>query len=153
MSRTPSNGSSNPADIGEEASGGGDSERVGFQYPEFHSSEDGQKDASEDQHIDSEDEFTYPGSPTNDHRQSVSEAGPSPIPPITRASPAQLEAIYAAGSSGDLDLLQKLFSNAKATGDVESFALANDASPRTGLTVVHASASRGHAKVVKWCKY
>ena len=67
-------------------------------------------------------------------------------------SPAQLESLYAAASSGDLSLLKRLFRNALDTGDVEAFALANDASSRTGLTALHAAASRGFLDVVRWCK-
>ena len=74
------------------------------------------------------------------------EARPSKIHP----SPAQLEALQAAASSGDLALLKKLFTTALQNGEVESFALANDASPRTGLTAMHAAASRGYLDIVKW---
>ena len=65
-------------------------------------------------------------------------------------SPAQLESLQAAASGGDLTLLKKLFATALQTGEVESFALANDASPRTGLTALHAAASRGYLDIVKW---
>lgn len=67
-------------------------------------------------------------------------------------SPAQLESIYAAASSGDLQLLKKLFRTALDSGDVESFSLANDASTRTGFTALHAAASRGFYDIVAWCK-
>lgn len=65
-------------------------------------------------------------------------------------SPAQLEALQAAASSGDLRLLQNLFRSA-LEGDVEPFALANDASSRTGLTALHVAASRGYLEIVKFC--
>ena len=78
---------------------------------------------------------------------------PSPSPPTqTHASPAQLEALYAAASSGDLPLLQGIIRNASQTGNVEPFSLVNDASSRTGLTALHASASRGYLEIVKWRK-
>ena len=78
---------------------------------------------------------------------------PSPSPPAqTHASPAQLEALYAAASSGDLPLLQGIVRNASQTGNVEPFSLVNDASSRTGLTALHASASRGFLDIVKWRK-
>jgi hypothetical protein len=78
---------------------------------------------------------------------------PSPTPPAqTHASPAQLEALYAAASSGDLPLLQGIVRNASQTGNVEPFSLVNDASSRTGLTALHASASRGYLDIVKWRK-
>lgn len=90
---------------------------------------------------DDTDGFYYPGAePTS--------ARPQPPQP----SPAQLESLYAAASSGDLPLLKKLFKNALDTGDVEPFALANDASSRTGLTALHAAASRGYRDIVEWRK-
>ncbi|KAI0306973.1 hypothetical protein B0F90DRAFT_1813808 [Multifurca ochricompacta] len=77
----------------------------------------------------------------------------SPSPPSqTHASPAQLEALYAAASSGDLSLLQGTIRNASQTSNVEPFPLVNDASSRTGLTALHAAASRGYLDIVKWRK-
>jgi hypothetical protein len=67
-----------------------------------------------------------------------------------KPSPAQLEALHAAASSGDLERLQNVFRHAARNEDVEEFALANDASTRTGLTALHAAASRGHLSVVTW---
>jgi hypothetical protein len=101
---------------------------------------------------DSEEEFIYPGankSPNHDVEEAATAAVTSPSP--SHPTPAQLEALYAAASSGDLPLLQKLFGSVLASGDVEAFALANDASSRTGLTTLHASASRGYIDIVKWC--
>jgi hypothetical protein len=46
-----------------------------------------------------------------------------------------------------------LFKNALESGDVEPFALANDASSRTGLTALHAAASRGYLEIVRWREY
>ncbi|THH12226.1 hypothetical protein EW145_g143 [Phellinidium pouzarii] len=63
---------------------------------------------------------------------------------------AQLEALYTAGLSGNLTHLKNLVNEATSSGKFEAFALANDASPRTGLTVVHAAASRGHMNALKW---
>jgi ankyrin repeat protein len=81
----------------------------------------------------------------------------SPAPPLIssrtqkrKPSPAQLEALHASAFSGDLKLLQNLFRHAATNEDVEEFALANDASTRTGLTALHAAASRGHIDVVTW---
>ncbi|KAI0091941.1 hypothetical protein BDY19DRAFT_569176 [Irpex rosettiformis] len=71
-------------------------------------------------------------------------------PPKSHPTPAQLEAIQAAASNGDLSKLQELFRTALQAGDFEHFALANDASPRTGLTALHAAASRGHLELVRW---
>lgn len=75
-------------------------------------------------------------------------------PPQARApshpSPAQLEALSAAASQGDLVLLKKLFATALQGGNLEAFALANDASSRTGFTALHAAASRGFHDIVKW---
>ena len=67
-------------------------------------------------------------------------------------SPAQLESLCAAASSGDLPLLKRLFRNALETGDVEPFGLANDASSRTGFTALHVAASRGYLDMVMWRK-
>lgn len=99
---------------------------------------------------ESDDEaFIYPGAGAHD--------GDEPLPPggvrtPTQASPAQLEALYSAASSGDLSDLKKRFNTSLQTGDVEAFALANDASSRTGLTALHAAASRGYIDIVQWCK-
>ncbi|KAJ3892916.1 hypothetical protein GG344DRAFT_87465 [Lentinula edodes] len=73
-----------------------------------------------------------------------------PQPLRTHPTPAQLESSYAASSSGDLSLLQKIFVTAHETGGVSAFSLANDASTRTGLTALHAAASRGYEDVVRW---
>jgi hypothetical protein len=99
-----------------------------------------------------EDEFVYPGVTSSSGAQSEAALAPHVTPLQRHPSPAQLESLYAAASSGDLLLLQKLFRNALQTGDVEAFALANDASSRTGLTALHAAATRGFLDVVKWCK-
>ncbi|CAL1701431.1 unnamed protein product [Somion occarium] len=82
--------------------------------------------------------------------QPVLDVVPSPIIPKIHPSPAQLEALQSAAAAGDLKLLQSLFRNTLQPGDVEPFALANDASTRTGLTALHAAASRGHLDIVKW---
>lgn len=71
-------------------------------------------------------------------------------PPPTLPSPAQLESLYAAASSGDLLLLKRLFRNAVESNDVQQFSLANDASTRTGFTALHAAASRGYLDIVQW---
>lgn len=109
-----------------------------------------------------EEEFVYPGvtdSSTDDTPASIAAledpvAEPAPVstpaPVQHHPSPAQLESLYAAASSGDLSLLQKLFRNALQSGDVEAFALANDASTRTGFTALHAAASRGFLDIVRW---
>jgi hypothetical protein len=73
-------------------------------------------------------------------------------PPQPQPSPAQLEALFASSSSGDLRQLQSIFRNARETAAVEPFALANDASSRTGLTALHAAASRGYLDIVSWCE-
>ncbi|KAH7924028.1 ankyrin [Leucogyrophana mollusca] len=114
-----------------------------------------------------EEEFVYPGvaeeSIVTDQELEASEMEapiqvdqlPSPVsPPAVQTqphpSPAQLEALSAAASSGDLSLLKKLFQTALQGGELEAFALANDASSRTGYTALHAAASRGYIDIVKW---
>ena len=94
---------------------------------------------------------------TTDEQQPSSSQRFQPAPsisvtPKSHPTPAQLEALIAASSSGDLSLLQNLFRNALQTCDVEPFSLANDASTRSGLTALHVSASRGYLDVVKWRK-
>lgn len=81
-------------------------------------------------------------------------SSPPPPPPHTppHPSPAQLEALSAAVSQGDLVLLKKLFATA-LQGDLEAFALANDASSRTGFTALHAAASRGYLDIVQWREF
>lgn len=75
-----------------------------------------------------------------------------PSPTTAHPSPTQLEALYAAASSGDLRQLNNIFRDALDTAHIEPFALANDASARTGLTALHAAASRGYLDMVKWCE-
>ncbi|KAL6309721.1 hypothetical protein BKA93DRAFT_281206 [Sparassis latifolia] len=117
---------------------------------------------------DDEDEFVYsgvsavpPAGPEPEHElQSLPDplsGTPSPVSPASphptsksHISPAQLEALHAAAASGDLTRVRDQFRAAIETGDVEPFALANDASPRTGLTALHAAASRGYLDIVKW---
>jgi hypothetical protein len=106
--------------------------------------------------LDSSDLTEYPSSNEALHETSPPRPHPNPnssLPASQRhASPAQLEALYASASSGDLPLLQRIINNALQTGNVESFSLVNGASSRTGLTALHAAASRGYIDIVKWCK-
>jgi hypothetical protein len=82
---------------------------------------------------------------------STPSPNPLPPPPMKRKpTQAQLEALYAAATSNDLQLLQRLFRNACQNEDVEEFALANDAAVRTGLTALHAAASRGYLEIIQW---
>jgi hypothetical protein len=96
---------------------------------------------------DEDEEFVYPTSQATLERghnlSSSREAQPSP---------AQLESLYAAASSGDLPLLKRLFKTAVENGEVEPFGLANHASTRTGFTALHAAASRGYHDIAVWCK-
>ena len=105
--------------------------------------------------FDSSDLTEYPSSNEAFHETSPARPdtniNPS-FPAQPHASPAQLEALYAAASSGDLSLLQRIINNALQTGNVESFSLVNGASSRTGLTALHAAASRGYIDIVEWCK-
>lgn len=104
---------------------------------------------------DSDEEFVYPGIDTQAQvpAPEAHDTVPPPVAPVQHhPSPAQLESLYAAASSGDLSLLQQLFRNALQTGEVEDFALANDASSRTGQTALHAAARKGYLDIVKWCK-
>ncbi|CAE6486675.1 unnamed protein product [Rhizoctonia solani] len=120
---------------------------------------------------DDDEEFVYPGGPEP-------EPAPAPAPktavlasvedplsahteaPLSLAIPApaesqplspqptsaQLDAIYNAAAAGSLLEMQSLFADTR----VAAFALANDAAPRTGLTALHAAASRGKLAVVRW---
>ncbi|CAG7848416.1 SubName: Full=Uncharacterized protein {ECO:0000313/EMBL:CCA71703.1} [Serendipita indica DSM 11827] len=108
---------------------------------------------------DDEEPFVYPGASDasihhEQQQQEVPElpvAVPAPEPPAER-DPALLEEIYAAATAGDLHLLQTLFQTAVSSGSggTEAFALANDATTRTGLTPLHGAASRGHLDIVQW---
>ena len=91
-----------------------------------------------------------PPPPTAAPGPSVQVKAPSPVPSRHHPSPAQLEALHAAAASGDLRRVQTEFRSAVRADDVEPFELANDASPRTGLTALHAAASRGWLDIVKW---
>ena len=74
----------------------------------------------------------------------------APVPTKSPPSPAQLEALHAAATSGELSRVQTVFRSALKSGDVESFALANDAPSRIGQTALHAASSRGYLDIVKW---
>ena len=93
---------------------------------------------------DDEEEFVYSEISANIILASHSHQSPSP---------AQLESLYAAASSGDLHLLKQLFKTALESGEVEAFTLANHASIRSGFTVLHVAASRGHHDLVVWCEH
>lgn len=80
-------------------------------------------------------------------RPSVAD---SPVPAKRPPSPEQLEALHAAATSGDLKRVQTVFTKAVHHGDVESFALANDAPSRIGQTALHAASSRGYLAIVRW---
>ncbi|KAG0709508.1 hypothetical protein DFH29DRAFT_840907 [Suillus ampliporus] len=82
--------------------------------------------------------------------EPASPVSPPAVQTQPHPSPAQLEALSAAASSGDLSLLKKLFQTALQGGELEAFALANDASYRTGFTALHVAASRGYLDIVKW---
>lgn len=105
-----------------------------------------------------EEEFVYPD--TNISEDSPASSRPdthfvatSPIPAKHSPSPAQLESLHAAAASGDLKRVQTVFHDAVQSGDVEPFALANDAPSRIGQTALHAASSRGYLGIVKWCMY
>ena len=119
-----------------------------------------------------EEEFVYPGdsassprsltpplqfeeapSPPPFSEHSIPSRNPSEHPPSTKKTPTleQLEDLHAASASGDLKRVQSVFGRAVEVGEVDPFALANDASPRTGLTATHTAASRGFLDIVKWC--
>jgi len=87
---------------------------------------------------DEEEEFIYPVT-----------AAPANAP--SKPSPAQLEALFAIVSSGDLSMLTTFFKNALDSG-VQPFSLSNDTIPRTGSTALHTAASRGYIDIVAWCK-
>ena len=122
------------------------------------------RDSAHEGPEDSDDEpFVYPGS-SEPHTENVlaHPVASAEEPPVTPArgpvrrpvaSPEQLEEIYSAATTGDLFLLQTLFQSALASGDLEAFALANSATSRTGLTPLHAAASRGHVEIVQWCTF
>ena len=76
-----------------------------------------------------------------------------PLSPPSLPSPVQLESLYAAASGGDLPLLKRLFTHVVETNAVQQFSLANDASMRTGFTVLHVASSHGHLEIVQWRKY
>jgi hypothetical protein len=62
---------------------------------------------------------------------------------------ADLDAIHAAATLGDDIRFRQLFNTATSTYGLEAFALANQANIN-GLTPLHASASRGHIRIVQW---
>lgn len=160
-SRTSPNGSS-PAEpsysttyFSKDAGSGSDEDEEPFVYP------GAEPEAVEEQPPSQSSPIPSPlaSNPTPSTAVSSLHADSSPAPSAPSAplaaqpSPAQLEALYAAASSGDLQLLQSIFRNASESDNVAAFSLANDASSRTGLTVLHAAASRGYIAMVKWRKW
>ena len=160
-SRTSPNGSS-PAepsystkDFSRDAGSGEDEDEEAFVYP------GAEPEVVEEQPPSQSPPIPSPlgSNPTPSTAVSPSQADSSPAPSAPSAplaaqpSPAQLEALYAAASSGDLQLLQSIFRNASESDNVAAFSLANDASSRTGLTALHAAASRGYTAMVKWRKW
>ncbi|KAH9899747.1 hypothetical protein C8Q73DRAFT_332880 [Cubamyces lactineus] len=91
--------------------------------------------------------------PTPDPLVQQPQLSQSSVLSKSHPSAAQLEALHAAAASGDLRRIQTEFRKAVRTDDVDPFELANDASPRTGLTALHAAASRGYLDIVKWRTY
>ena len=92
-------------------------------------------------------EFVYPAAPPP--KKDVDISSPRQVQP----SPTQLESLYDAAYSGDLPRLKMEFKNVVESTEVEPFYLANDASSsRTGFTLLHVAASRGHYDVAVWCK-
>lgn len=88
----------------------------------------------------------------------VVEPTPEAVPPPVEApkpsivTHEQLEAIASASTTGNLEQLQHLFHQIIQETGCQSFVLANDAAPRTGLTALHHAASRGHLSIVEWRK-
>jgi len=70
--------------------------------------------------------------------------------PSSFPSPAQLESLHAAATSGDFLLLKGLFMHAVESNTAQQFNLANDALMRTGFTMLHVASSRGHLEIVQW---
>ena len=102
-------------------------------------------DVHENHASDSEEEvFSYPNPSLSSPRVAQPEAN------VQRPTLVQLEALYNSAVSGEISTLQQLFRTALESSNIEAFALANDASSRTGLTALHAAASRGHLEMVKW---
>lgn len=133
-----------------------------FQYSALSKRQEEQSSpATDSDEVESEeednDEFTYPDASSvvelvlSESEPDVSSThvnNPKPVP--QGPSPSQLEALYATATAGDLSMLQQLFQSAQINSHTEAFALANDASSRTGLTALHAAASRGHLETVEW---
>ncbi|KAL5508001.1 hypothetical protein ACEPAH_5619 [Sanghuangporus vaninii] len=155
-------GSSSPPSKEHVSDGDVENDEQDFRYPDADNvssnhAPDAVAPESEDE------EFTYPAEDA-ETAGTQSEPGPSSISPrselleqveqlpkpVVHAPAAQLDALYMAGLSGDLSLLKKLVAEATSSSQLEPFTLVNDASSRTGLTVLHAAASRGHLGVVKW---
>ncbi len=95
-------------------------------------------DSADVDYQDEEEEFIYPVA-----------AAPADAP--SQPSPAQLEALFAIASSGDLSMLMMFFKNALDSG-VQPFSLANDTIPRIGSTALHTAAGRGYIDMVAWRK-
>lgn len=124
--------------------------RTKFNYFQSSHKDDGEDIKHTDDNNLSEDddeEFIYPAAPPMADVDTLHISPPRQAHP----SPAQLESLYAAASSGDLPLMKRLFKSALESAEVEPFNLANDASSRTGFTALHAAASRGYYDIAVWC--
>ena len=153
-----------------------------FRYPDASGSHDhplaAQEATTEEQEQEGaesdDEEFRYPGAESPIvHTDPLRSASPPPPPPPTvqpvQELPApviepqalrstaptskQLELVATAATAGDLEQLQLLFQEIIAETGCQSFVLANDAAPRTGLTALHHAASKGRLQVVQWCEW
>jgi hypothetical protein len=105
------------------------------------------RDQTHEPEEEEDDSFTYPAESAH---QTPSQAPVlQPAQPDTKQPQlmnAEFEKLYGAASSGDLDLLMRLF----RSSPVDAFTVSNEASSRTGHTLLHCAASRGHLDVVSW---
>lgn len=71
----------------------------------------------------------------------------------TQVSLAQLTSILSAAGSGNIWSFQRQFDAIIHRTNMTPFTLANEASPRTGFTVLHVASTKGHLDIVKWRKF
>ncbi|TFL05679.1 hypothetical protein BDV98DRAFT_229793 [Pterulicium gracile] len=121
-----------------------------FTYPGTSTNTEEEEAAHES---DDEDQFVYPGAEDKDTVNELqpvvsSEAPQVQQPPASpHPSPAQLESLYAAASSGDLPQLKRLFNSALDIGDCGAIP---DLEDKEGETCLHKASLNGHLSILQY---
>ncbi|GJJ07266.1 hypothetical protein Clacol_001466 [Clathrus columnatus] len=136
--------------------------------------EDNTEDGDKEEEEEEEEEFIYEQSmdrvtpPLSEEGDDDAEAFKYAVSPIAETVPrsdsppavslsqsiqvsaAQLTSILAAAAVSNFSSFQSQFEAIISHTNVTPFTLANEASPRTGLTVLHVASNKGHLDTLKW---